>query len=298
MTSSFIVCAAIFLQSVLASSIADGPAEPTGWAKSNPSWVERVPPYQIADNLYFVGTTGLAIFLITDEAGHVLIDGGLPGYEGQIVTSMSELGFAIEDVRILLNTHAHIDHSGGLARLKALSGAQLFASQADRGSLETGLAVGFEDNPNYATPPVVVDREVSDNEVVELGRIRLTAAITPGHTPGCTSWWLTVEHGGTPQRALIFCSATVAGNRLVDPVQYEGVVEAYQGTFARTRHWRPDIFLANHPGFARLKAKHLAQRAGDENAFIDREGFPRMMERLEEAFAKQLAAQRVEAGER
>lgn len=267
----------------------------SGWAEQNPSWVARVPPYKISDNLYFVGSRGLAVFLLMGDEGHVLIDGGLPGYEDQIVTSLAELGVPITDVRLLLNTHAHIDHSGGLARLKELSGGALLASAADRGALETGRAVGFEDNPNYATPPVAVDRTVADQEVVTLGSIKLKAAITPGHTPGCTSWWLTVDHGGRPQQALIFCSATVAGNRLVAPFQYDGVVSSYRETFAKTRGWRPDIFLANHPGVVRLEAKRRASAAGDANAFIDREGFPKMMSRMEASFEKQLAAQLADA---
>lgn len=161
------------------------------WAERNPSWVEPLEPFKIIGNVYYVGTKGIASYLITSEEGHILIDGGMPQNARLIAASIQALGFKLKEVKILLNSHAHFDHSGGLAELKELSNAKMIASQADREGLETGLYVGSDDIA-YSAPPVVVDEIISNGEEVILSTIRLKANITPGHTPGCTSWTMSV----------------------------------------------------------------------------------------------------------
>lgn len=140
-------------------------------------------------------------------------------------------------------------------------------------------------------PPVEVDRIIADGETLTLGDATLTAHITPGHSRGCTSWTMPVVQGGQSYRALFFCSATVAANRLVGPPQYEGIVADYRKTFAMTKDWKPDIFLTNHPEFSDMAEKRDRQKAGDPLAFVDREGFPAMMARLEQAFEAALQKQ-------
>ena len=126
------------------------------WVDNNPGWVETVEPFRIAGNLYYVGTTGLGVFFLPTEEGHILIDGGMPGYEDRIAQSIEALGYRVEDVRILLNTHAHFDHSGGLAELKRLSHADLWATEGDRSALEGGFYLGSEENAALGAPPVGV----------------------------------------------------------------------------------------------------------------------------------------------
>ena len=278
------------------SSLAeDEAAAQFDWKKNYPTWYAAVEPFQIMgtgkQGIYFVGTEGLGIYFIPPDAGHILIDGGMPG-EGQYVAdAIRKLGFDPKDVKILLNSHAHFDHSGGLAELKAITGARLFATEGDRSSLESGLYLGSEDDSTMNSPPVKVDRIIADGEQLKLGDVTLTAHITPGHSRGCTTWTMPVEQGGQTYDALFFCSATVAANRLVGPPQYEGIVADYRKTFAMTKDWKPDIFLANHPEFAGLPEKRERQKAGDPLAFVDREGFPAMMARLEQAFEAALEKQ-------
>ncbi|WOI54244.1 subclass B3 metallo-beta-lactamase [Parvularcula sp. LCG005] len=261
---------------------------PSAFATENPSWVTPTAPFKIADNIYYVGTEGLAVYLISTLDGLILLDGGMPGYEQLIVDSIESLGFDIDDVRVLLNSHAHFDHSGGLAMLQAASGAELIASEGDRSALENGFYLGDEDDPNLAAPPIKVSRTIADGQSIDLGGTRMTAHITPGHTRGCTSWTMTVRLQRMPTDVLFFCSATVAGNSLVPP-QYDGIVDDYRETFDKTRNWKPDIFLSNHPQFFGMTEKRARLAAGDEAAFIDRETFPAMMTRLEAAFESRLA---------
>ncbi|MDM8010711.1 MAG: subclass B3 metallo-beta-lactamase [Parasphingorhabdus sp.] len=265
------------------------------WRQNFPGWYAAVEPYRIIGSgkrgVYFVGTEGLGMYFIPTSAGHILIDGGMPG-EGQYVAdAIRKLGFDPKDIKILLNSHAHLDHSGGLAELKALTGAQMIASEGDRSALEGGFYLGSEDDTAMNAPPVKVDRTIADGETLTLGDITLTARITPGHSRGCTSWTMPVEQGDKTYQALFFCSATVAANRLVGPPQYDGIVDDYRKTFAMTRDWQPDIFLTNHPEFAGMAAKREKQKAGDPLAFVDRTGFPAMMAKLEQAFEQALQKQ-------
>ncbi|MEH6828543.1 subclass B3 metallo-beta-lactamase [Parasphingorhabdus sp.] len=279
----------------IANLVDDEIPEEFDFRQSFPSWYAAVTPYQIIGTgkmgIYFVGTEGLGMYFIPTDAGHIVIDGGMPG-EGQYVAdAIRTLGFDPKDVKILLNSHAHLDHSGGLAELKAMTGAKLIASEGDRSALEGGFYLGSEEDRAMNAPPVQVDRIIADGERLTLGNVTLTAHITPGHSRGCTSWTMPVVQSGQSYEALLFCSATVAANRLVGPPQYQGIVADYRKTFAMTKDWRPDIFLTNHPEFSDMIEKRERQKAGDPLAFVDRDGFPAMMEKLEQAFAAALQKQ-------
>ena len=214
----------------------------------------------------------------------------MPQSAENIIDNIESLGFQISDIKILLNSHAHFDHSGGLAELKKRSGAIMIASEQDAPYLQSGLYPGNQDK-KYAAPPVSVDQKVVDGETITLDTIELKANITPGHTPGCTSWSTTVMDQDKSLEVLFFCSATVAGNRLVNPPQYQGIVDDYRHTFEKTKDWRPDIFLANHAFFFKLKEKRKKQISGDRLAFVDKKFFPKLMQKLEKAFEKSLVIQ-------
>lgn len=263
----------------------------SGWIKSNPDWVEAVEPFRIDENIFYVGTRGLSSFLVSTDDGHILVDGGVEENAPIIAANIAALGFDIRDVKYLLNSHAHFDHSGGLAELKRRSGAIMVASQGDRWALENGKVPGSESDPDFAAPPVKVDRVIGDGETLTLGGVTLTARLTPGHTRGCTSWTMTA--GG--HDVLFFCSASVAANRLVaskaGPPQYEGIVEDYRATFEKMKTSRPDILLANHSNIFGLEERRARQIAGDDQAFVDREAFPALIAVLDAAFEKALAKQ-------
>lgn len=259
------------------------------WGEENPSWVTAFEPFQIISNIYFVGTEGLSSFLITSPEGHILIDGGLPQNAPQIIASVKKLGFDIRDIKILLNSHAHFDHSGGLKAIKQASGAKLFASEEDRSALEGGFYLGYEDNINLSAPPVLVDQVIQDGDTISISHNTLTARITPGHTRGCTSFMMTATQDNKNYDVLFFCGATVAGNTLV-PEQYEGIVDDYQRTFTMTTNWQPDILLVNHPFFFDMKAKREKQMAGQPLVFVDRQEFPKFIAHWKADFEKQLNA--------
>jgi metallo-beta-lactamase class B len=259
------------------------------------TWFENIEPFRVIGEgqrgIYFVGTRGLGMFFIPTAQGHIVIDGGMPGQGKQVWDNIIKLGYDPADVKILLNSHAHLDHSGGLAELKQLTGATLLASEGDRSALEGGFYLGSEDDASMGAPPVKVDKIIADGDVVTLGPVSLTARLTPGHTRGCTSWTMDVRQGGETYQTLFFCSASVAANRLVGPPQYPGIVADYRKTFAITRDWKPDIFLSNHPEFFGMAEKQEKLAAGDPLAFVDDSGFPRFIGKMELWFEAALEKQ-------
>ncbi len=259
-------------------------------AAAYPDWIKPVAPFKVIGNIYYVGTKGITSYLVTSDQGHILLDGGMPQNAPLIVNSVKELGFDINNVKILLNSHAHFDHSGGLSELKQLTGATLIASDADTNALETGLYPGSNDL-TYSAPPVKVDQNIAHNEKITLGDNTLQAKLTPGHSPGCTSWMMTVEQDGTEYEVLFFGGASVAANRLVGPPQHPGIVEDYRLTFERAKKWRPDVLLSNHPFYFDLHAKRKKQLGGDSLAFVDNASFPKLIKRLNADFEKALLEQ-------
>jgi metallo-beta-lactamase class B len=265
-------------------------------AQSRPeSWNKPSTPFKVIGNIHYVGTAGLSSFLITTERGHILLDGALPESVAQIEANITALGFKLGDIKYLLNSHAHFDHSGGLAQLKQDTGAQLVASAGDRSALEGGFYLGFEDREAFKAPPVKVDRAIEDGQTLELGGTVLTANLTPGHTRGCTSWSMPVSDAGKSLRVLFFCSSSVAANRLVDPPQYPGIVADYEKTFAKARSLAVDIFLAPHPEFFRMADKRARLTAQGPNPFIDPQEFGAFITTSEADFRRQLAAQQERA---
>lgn len=260
-----------------------------------PSWYAPVEPFRIIGNqkhgIYYVGTEGLAMYFIPTDKGHIVLDGGMPGQGSYVAEAIRKLGYDPEDIAILLNSHAHLDHSGGLAELQELRGASLMASEGDRSALEGGFYLGSEDDVNLKAPPIQVNIAFSDDFSFEHGGVSMTAKVTPGHTRGCTSWTMNIEQGGKSHEVLFFCSATVAANRLVGPPQYEGIVDDYRKTFAMTKDWKPDVFLSNHPQFFGFKAKREKLLAGDPLAFVAKEDFPKFIAKMAVDFEAGLAKQ-------
>ena len=258
------------------------------------AWNEPVQPFRIIGNIYYVGVSGVTSFLITTPHGHILLDGGFPETAPLIEKSIAALGFRIHDVKILLNSHAHYDHCGGLAELKHLSGAQMVASGADAEVLESGGRVSFEGWQNSGFPAVKVDRVIADGETVKVGGVSLTAVLTPGHTKGCTTWTTPVTESGKTQHVVFYCSTTVPGYRLVNNAKYPQIVSDYEHSFAKLRQLPCDVFLAPHGGFFHLDEKRARLEKGGANPFIDPAEFRTFLEQSEQDFYRELKKQQGE----
>ncbi len=255
------------------------------------AWNEPVKPFRIIGHVYYVGVAGVTSFLITTPQGHILLDGGFPETAPRIEKNIAALGFRIQDVKVLLNSHAHYDHCGGLAELKRLSGAQMVASRSDAEVLESGGRVSFEGWKNSGFPPVKVDRVIADGETVQLGDVTLTAVLTPGHTKGCTTWTMPVTDSGKTHHVVFYCSTTVPGYQLVNNLKYPQIVSDYQGSFAKLRQLPCDVFLAPHGSFFHLDEKRARMAKGGANPFIDPAEFREFLAQSEQDFDRELKKQ-------
>lgn len=259
-------------------------------------------PFRIAGNLYYVGSTGVTSFLITGPEGHVLIDGGYPENGPLIVSSISKLGFNIRDVKVLLNTHAHSDHAGGLRHLQEASGAKLWVSEGDAdvmaaGSSGSDRALGplrFVDFLFGRFPAPRIDHRFKDGDTIRVGPLELRGHITAGHTRGCTSWSFPVRDGDRELLAVNICSLTLFPFvSLVEPEAYPGIRSDFERSFSTLRSLPADIFLASHSSMFSMRRK-LAERpkaADPADPFIDRSGYIDFIERAEKKFGKALADQ-------
>lgn len=261
-------------------------------AQSTPAnWVKPTTPFKVADNLYYVGSEGLSSWLITTSKGHILIDAPMEQNVPAIEANIRALGFKVEDIALLLNSHAHFDHAAGLARIKKDSGAILAASAGDKASLEKGTYPGAETVASLKFPPVKVDQVVKDGQTVSLGGITLTAHLTPGHSPGCTTWTFPLKVDGQTRKVLYYCSTSVALNKLAPKEQYKGIVADYRRTFASLAKMKADIFLAPHAEGFDLAGKRARLKPGAPNPFVNSAELQTVVAAQKAAFEAELAKQ-------
>jgi len=254
-------------------------------------WTAPFEPFQLIDNIYYVGTDGIAVYVIKTSQGLILMDTAMPQSTGMIKDNIAKLGFKVADIKIILNTHAHLDHTGGFAEIKKETGAQLIAGERDKPLLEGGYYPGDEKNEDLAFPAVKVDRAVKEGDKVTLGDTTLTAHATPGHSPGCTSWELTVKDGKENREVLFFCSGTVALNRLVGQPTYPGIVDDYRATFAKAKAMKIEVLLGPHPEVYGMQAKRAEMKEGAPNPFVKPGEIVTYATGLSEDFDKQLTKQ-------
>jgi metallo-beta-lactamase class B len=258
-------------------------------------WTEPFPPFQIAGNLYYVGSKGLANYLIATPQGHILINSDLVENVPLIRASVEKLGFKFSDIRILLISHAHFDHNAASDTIKKLTGAKYMVMDADVSVVESGGKTDFQygNVAEFLYPPTKVDQVLNDGDEVKLGGAVLVAHLTPGHTKGCTTWTMKVKEGGKDYNVVIICSPNVnTGYRLVNNAAYPQIATDYEKMFRILESLPCDIFLGAHGNYFNLEAKYNELKEGGATAFIDPEGYKKFVADKEQDFRTELAKQR------
>ena len=263
------------------------------YAPANADWNRPVPPFRIADNLYYVGVKGVASYLIVTPDGDMLLDAGFRETVPLVEASIRKLGFHVEDVHILLLSHAHFDHAGGLAAMKAATHARLLASPGDAPLLERGGRDDFAFGDRGRFPPVKPDGLLQNGVPVRLDGVEMTPHFTPGHTKGCTTWTTTVRDRGQERHVVFACSLSTPGYQVVNNPKYPGMLQDYKSSIATMRGLPCDIFLAAHPeqfGMDR-KLAELQKHPDGPNPFVDPAGYKAYLDESEAELNEKAAAQ-------
>jgi metallo-beta-lactamase class B len=242
--------------------------------KNCAEWNITQPPFRVFGNTYYVGVHGLASILITSESGHILIDGDLPESVPKIAASIRALGFRVEDVKLILNSHIHSDHAGGLAQLQKLTGAEVAASASSATVLKEGHS--GPDDPQFGQlqdiEPVRSVRVIKDGEKLRVGPLEVTAHMTPGHTAGGTSWsWKSCEKERCLNIAYVdSLSAISADNfRFTRNTTYPNVLKDFEKSFATVSALPCDILLTPHPEASDLWERLEKRDRGGADALVD-----------------------------
>ena len=257
---------------------------------------EPVEPFQIIDNIYYVGASDTAVYLITTPKGHILIDGGFRETVPQIEANISKLGFKLTDIKILLNNHAHSDHAGGLALLKEKTGAKLYAPKKQATQLKRGGKKDFAFGDKMTFDPVKPNRRLRDLDRVRLGGTTLVTHLTPGHTKGCTTFTTTARHEGAKYQVMFLCSLTALNYDLVDNENYGDIAKDFEMSFDKLRSMKVDVFLASHASFFKMKQKLSKRSENGGNPFVDPEGYRFFITRVERDFRRKLNEQMKKKG--
>lgn len=258
-------------------------------------WREWIAPTRLIGPIHYVGTRGLAAYLIETPQGHIVIDGAVPAAAPHISRAIETAGFKLRDVKILLNTQAHFDHVGTLADLKAKTGARVLVMQGDEGILASGGKTDylFGSDPGFHFPAVKVDEVIRDGHTVTLGDITLRALHTPGHTPGSTTWTTTVVDGGK-RYDVVFSASTYVnpGTRLVKQPSYPTIEADYRRSFARLESLEPEVFFAAHGIGFDFEAKRARAVREGVSVWVDPEGFRRGLAGSKQRFESLVAQER------
>lgn len=272
-------------------------------AGDNPDWRTPLAPFQIADNLYYVGSRDLAAYLVTTPKGNVLINANLSTSPQLIRASIEKLGFRWSGTKILLNSQAHFDHVGGASEILKQTHAKNMVMEGDADVVESGGRTDFLAKPDspQTFAPAHVDRVLHDGDTVALGGVILTAHKTAGHTRGCTTWTLRSHLPGEPKGTLRnivivggvgFWSEFHFVDRVDSPASYPGIAADFRHTFATLRALPSDVFLGAHGVYFDLLRKLASHSNNGVSVWIDPDGYKAFVEEAElgfnTTFSKQL----------
>jgi metallo-beta-lactamase class B len=266
-------------------------------AQANPDWTEPFPSFRIADNLYYVGSKGLANYLVTTPQGNILINSNMEANVPLIEASIEKLGFKFKDTKTLLISHAHWDHDAGSAMIKEMTGAKYMVMDADVAVVESGGKADFAYNSaEFLYRPTKVDRVLHDGDEVRLGGTVLVAHLTPGHTKGCTTWTMAVTDRGKTYNVVILGSPNVnPGYKLVGNKAYPEIAEDYERMWRVLKTLPGELFLGAHGSYFGLEEKYPLLKEGSANPFVDPSGYKKYIAQKEQDFRTELARQKTAA---
>jgi len=253
---------------------------------TDPSWSKPYQPFKIVGNLYYVGTSDLACYLLVTSKGNILINTGLASSAAQIKSGIEQLGFKLSDTKILLTTQAHYDHLGAMAKLKEMTGATVMIDAKDAEVMADGGASDYALGNGVASyEPLKADKLLQDREVVKLGDMELTMLHHPGHTKGSASFIFDVKDPDKVYRVLIAnMPSIVTDKKFSEITAYPNIQEDYAYTLRELKNLSFDIWLSSHASQFNLHGKHKPGDPYNPSAFIDQKGFEVTLAELQKAY--------------
>ena len=273
-----------------------GAAQAQGAIECGPcaEWNAPQRPFRLHGDTYWVGTHGLGAILITSPQGHVLIDGGLPQSAPLIRAGIESLGFRRRDVKLILNSHAHYDHAGGIAELQRASGARVLASPWSASVLKAGKSQPGDPQFTIAFPyPAVANvGTFTFEDTLRVGPIAVVPHATPGHTPGGTAWsWRSCD----AVRCLDFVYADSETPVSADDflftknTTYPNAIADFERGFATLERLSCDVLVTPHPGVSALWDRVSPSDGAIGPAFVDRDACRRYAAAARAALQQRLA---------
>ncbi|HEY6390424.1 MAG TPA: subclass B3 metallo-beta-lactamase [Bryobacteraceae bacterium] len=260
----------------------------------NLSWNQPIEPYRIAGNVYYVGTNFLASYLFVTPEGSILLNSDYEESVPLVRASIEKLGFHFRDIKYLLSSQAHNDHSAGNFLVKELTGARVLVMQGDDDIIANGGKGDFRFDGEMSWKPCKVDRVLHDGDTVALGGTTLVAHHTPGHTKGCTTWTTVVQDGGKKLNVVVVGGTGInPGVKLLNNPKYPSIVEDYARTWGILRSLPCDVFLGAHGNYFGMDDKLARFKAGAKpNPFIDPQGYRDFIDSSEQNYLKQLSTEK------
>lgn len=252
---------------------------------------EAVEPFRVLGNIYFVGASNIASYLITSSEGHFLLDTGVQGMTDDIKRNVEALGFKMTDIKVILSSHAHFDHIQGHAIMQRMTGAQVFTLEADADALEAGKdlsPLGFE-----GWEPVKVDRRLQDGEAIHLGEVTLTPTWAPGHSPGCTTWSMQTQDAGKDFDVVFFgCNGPNDGVQLINNPRFPTLVEDALFGFDNMAKLQADIYLTGHPQAPFEGILHLMRVQVRPHPLLNQQPWAEFIAERKQDFERRVQAER------
>lgn len=263
---------------------------PVSPPEDSPYRTDPVEPFRIFGNIHFVGVNQHNVsYLITTPAGNILIDTIFEESVPKILDNIKKLGHNPADIKLILTAHAHRDHVGGHALMQEETGGQILAPEEDANAIRTG---GKNDHHSASWTPAKVDRIFKDGEQISLGGTVLTAHLTPGHTPGCTTWTMQAEEGGQKYNVVFVCGVKLDVDSLIDNPEYPDIARDLAGSFKTLKSLPADVFLGSHGYWYDLGGKIERMKKGEGNqVFIDPEGYRKAIDGWQQQFIERVVSE-------
>ena len=258
---------------------------------------QKIAPFKVLDNLYYVGPGFVSAWLVPTSQGVIMIDTAQEPYVDHVMDSIKKSGFALTDIKYIILSHGHLDHFGGAARIQEASGARVVALEEDWRLIEAaGNAPGRGGAPSPRVPKR--DMVVKEGDTLSLGGQTMKFYKHPGHTPGSLSIEFTVYDNGQPHKAFVFGGpgprgGVAGGQQFLESVDRVAQIPGIE-VAVNVHSW-----LASYPfpngGILERRDRLARRKPGEPNPFVDAASWQQWLKLAHDGAVKNVEAEKQKA---